>query len=222
VAFQNDKCWLEYKEELFSIEVSADKAKIEAPVKWRNFKLPEIALEIPLLMILKQRGYQPLHASAGLLKTGILFAGKSACGKSTLVKRLAEVGGKILSDDRVFLKKTGDKITAASSETAICTRKTTRKETKIELRQIAPTSKVTSMVPEILIFPKFQSFSKPMLVPLIASEAVIRLLSLTLPFYSQGDLEIFAKLTKQCRIFELLLPAEVECPQKICEILIQL
>lgn len=55
--------------------------------------------------LLKTRGIFPVHA-AGLVRDGrgILFPGKSNCGKSTLALKLLQRGCKLLGDDTVFLR----------------------------------------------------------------------------------------------------------------------
>jgi hypothetical protein len=219
--FAGDNCFLKYMDALFYIEVFPHSAKIQAPPKWINYKLPEAVLEIPLLLILRKKGYQPLHASAGLLRKGVLFPGKSACGKSTLVWRLYEIGGKLLSDDRVFLRLVNGKIEASSSETAIFNRNNAFEESPRKLTTIPDNDKITSMPPQVLIFPVFKDIPEPWLEQIASSVALTRLLPLTLPAGQKSDWECFSLLTKQCQLWELLLPSAREDPPQIRELLRQ-
>lgn len=59
--------------------------------------------------MLKVRGLYPVH-SAGLVRNGrgILFPGKSKCGKSTMALKLLRRGFKLLGDDTVFIRANGD------------------------------------------------------------------------------------------------------------------
>jgi len=59
--------------------------------------------------MLKTRGLFPVH-SAGLVRDGcgILFPGKSNCGKSTMALKLLQRGFKLLGDDTVFVRSGGD------------------------------------------------------------------------------------------------------------------
>lgn len=58
--------------------------------------------------MLKLRGLFPVH-SAGLVRNdcGILFPGKSNCGKSTMALKLLRRGFKLLGDDTVFIRDNG-------------------------------------------------------------------------------------------------------------------
>ncbi len=58
---------------------------------------------------------QPLliHASAvRFLEKGVLLLGRSASGKSDLALRLIDAGGRLIADDQVGLRSTGDRLTA--------------------------------------------------------------------------------------------------------------
>lgn len=61
-------------------------------------------LTLPLLELLKRRGYYSLHAaSLSVEGRGLLIAGKSGAGKSTLTLGLMLAGFDFLGDDMVFL-----------------------------------------------------------------------------------------------------------------------
>lgn len=70
-----------------------------------------ILFTLPLIELLRRRGFYNLHA-AGVCRKGnaLLLAGSSGAGKSTLTLELTRRGWDYLSDDMVFLKSGGDDV----------------------------------------------------------------------------------------------------------------
>ena len=81
-------------------------------VGWSPMHLFNPILEVCLLSLLARNGGILLHAS-GLTyqETGFVFTGASGTGKSTLAGWFAEQGARVLSDERMILRRTFSSVT---------------------------------------------------------------------------------------------------------------
>lgn len=122
--------------------------------------------------MLKARGLFPVHA-AGLERDGrgILFAGRSNCGKSTLALHLLRHGYKLLGDDTVFIRRAGAgaELLFFPEEVDVCadtvdlypnlalarnlTEDRWQPRARVNLSEIGPNAVVESSPAEFLIFP---------------------------------------------------------------------
>ncbi len=122
--------------------------------------------------MLKTRGVFPVHAAAlDRGGTGILFPGKSNCGKSTLSLHLLHHGYRLLGDDTVFVRRAGkgaellffpeeinvsDDSIDLSAQLALArniTRDRWRPERRVNFSEIGPQSLVESAAAKLLVFP---------------------------------------------------------------------
>ena len=195
-----------------SLFASDEAITVRVPLCGSGHRLPEALVELPLLLFLQSRGYHPLHASGGMLGAGILFAGKSGCGKSSLAGLLLELGGKVLADDRVYLFRRDDgKLNCRSGQPVLSLRHKLKSGSEGEIRlnpEIPrPDSSLDAMAPEVLLFPRFRITEAPFLEKISASEAVMNLIPLSLPVDCGGGLGVMASLAKQCESYYLNLPA---------------
>lgn len=122
--------------------------------------------------MLKVRGIFPVHA-AGLERNGrgILFPGRSNCGKSTLSLHLLSHGYKLLGDDTVFVRRgsEGPELLFFPEEVDVCaetvdlfpnlalarnlTEDRWQPKARVNLNEIGANSIVESSPAELLIFP---------------------------------------------------------------------
>lgn len=81
-------------------------------VGWSPMQLFNPILEVCILTILAQEGGFLLHASGLAYRDkGFVFSGASGTGKSTLAGWFAEAGARVLSDERMILRRTRSSMT---------------------------------------------------------------------------------------------------------------
>lgn len=122
--------------------------------------------------MLKTRGIFPVHA-AGLERNGrgILFPGRSNCGKSTLSLHLLRHGYKLLGDDTIFVRRAGEgaELLFFPEEVDVCaetvdlfpslalarnlTEDRWQPKARVNLNEIGPNAVVESSPAELLVFP---------------------------------------------------------------------
>lgn len=223
IGYGMTRVYVEIAEAMFEISIKDDIIRIKALKNHKTSGLPEVVFETALMLLLRKRGWHPLHASGGKLAVNMLFPGRTMSGKSTLALRLHESGGKILSDDRVFLSDENGKITATGFNHQILLRESEKVDAEIkniyDPEQNEEDSSIKSMIPEALLFPAFKALKEPELTEISPGESSIRLMSLSLPPINKGHMEIFFKLSRQCRSFELALPKIKERPEKVVKLL---
>lgn len=198
--------------------------KVDFPDRFRRTRLPEAVLDTALMLLLKDKGLYPVHASGGSLKgKNLIFAGKSGSGKSTLAYRVYEAGGAVLSDDHIYLKMDGPRIFAKSYHRTILLREKpgdyTIDKIRFDLSAARPDAIIEEMLPDIVVFPELGNVDKPSIKELTPSEAAIRLLPLTLPPQTIKDFSLIAKLGQQCKSVLLTLPSAGEIQEKTHQIL---
>ena len=198
-------------------------ASVKVYCKTDNITLPESLMDLALMTILRKEGYIPLHASGGMGKSNILFAGKSGCGKSTLAYRLAEIGGAFLSDDHVYLKRNDKQVTAHSFlHTALLREKPgdfNNDKHSYDIKKNLPAPSVENFCPETLVFPQFAACATPLLDKISSSDAIMRLMPLSMPPKTTDDLHILAFLSRQCQSYILSLPESMEKPEETKQII---
>lgn len=160
----------------------------------------------PVLELLRQNGVYACHTAAVSCQgRGLLLAGRSGQGKSTLVIDLFSHGFDLLSDDRCFLRA-GDgsrveaigyyqpiryfpdnvaHVTALQDAIQAAQADPLRPRTQdgkyhLDLRTIAPQRVVAQSALAGLIFPHYSPHERSRLEPMAASEALITILPLTL------------------------------------------
>jgi hypothetical protein len=182
-------------------------------------------LTLPLIESLKRRGFYSLHA-AGLSRRGrgLLVVGSSGSGKTTLAIALARAGFDLLSDDMLFLSRSGDELTAHGFPDEVDITASTA-EFFAELRplidvprhtgwpkwsfrpeEVLSTSIAWTCTPSALVFPRIADIATSELEPLPAGDALMELLPnvlLTQPEASQAHLDMLAALTERVPSYRL-------------------
>lgn len=105
-----DALYVEHRDArlLCSPAIGASQAFAPAAADADLWLLSRPFLTLPLIESLKRRGLYSLHAAAGSIDGGgILVAGTSGAGKTTLTLALGAAGFALLSDDMVFLSGDG-------------------------------------------------------------------------------------------------------------------
>lgn len=187
--------------------LSGNHIRVEFGQEIANRPNQEIILETALMLILRNMGYLPLHASGGSLRRNILFAAKTGSGKSTLAFNIHQSGGRVLSDDRVYICQDNSKIIAHSLDSRILLKEgdtaAGRNTLSYDPEERHPGSKIYSMMPEVLIFPAIEEVKEHRLREISGAEATMRLLPLTLPLTNNRELNMITGLSRQCRRFDL-------------------
>jgi hypothetical protein len=187
--------------------------------------LAHLFFTVPLAELLKRRGLYMVHA-AGLAVAGqgLLVAGQSGAGKTTLALALLRAGFDFLADDTVFLSlgKNGLRILAFPDEVDVTAQTLGFFP---ELQRLTHTSKpsgrlkqaicATSLYqvrpcwecePEAIIFPQPGKSSRSILAPMPKPEALVLLVCNVLrtePSSSQAHLDALARLVRNCRCYRL-------------------
>lgn len=184
--------------------------------------LSQAFFTIPLSELLKQFGLYMLHAAGLCLHgKGILVAGQSGTGKTTLTLALLRGGFDFLADDTVFL--TGmNRIMAFPDECAI-TAQTAEFFPELKLLQgvanksVAPkhpfcASRLFGIkprwecLPQVIVFPKPSPVTQSILTPMPKADALIELMCNVLRTErrtSQAHLDALAALVKSCQCYRL-------------------
>ena len=180
---------------------------------------------IPLAELLKRRGLYMVHAAGlGLSGKGLLIAGQSGAGKTTLALALLRAGFDFLADDTVFLTAgVNDLRILAFPDEADVTSQTlgffpelhwlthSPKPTErakhalcsIDAYGVAP---CWDCAPEVIIFPQPTGLPQSVITPMPKSEALMELVCNVLrtePRSSQAHLDALAGLVKHSRCFRL-------------------
>lgn len=176
--------------------------------------------------LMKEKGLYPLHA-AGLVKDGrsILLPGRSGSGKSTLSLQLVRDGYGLLSDDTVFLKKSGCMIEAMSFPEEINVKERTfelipelrniknltvnklRQKSSFQIDELYPDSFVDSAIPSLIIFPQISDSNETTLQPVSRTEALTMVMCFALffldPSTTSKHFEMLSQLVKQAPCYNL-------------------
>lgn len=180
---------------------------------------------IPLMELLKRRGRFALHAaSLAVDNRGLLLAGGSGSGKSTLSTALARRGFHLQGDDTVFLCDSPEGIRALGFPDEVnLTRNTAQVLPELDgllpaapregwpkyslgIVDIAGRAPRCMSRPEVLVFPKVGHTERSTLREFSSQEAltaIIPNLLLTHPKSVQAHLNVFSKLVRQVRCYQL-------------------
>jgi hypothetical protein len=187
--------------------------------------LAHLFFTVPLAELLKRLGLYMVHA-AGLAVggKGLLIAGQSGAGKTTLALALLRAGFDFLADDTVFLslRESGLRILAFPDEADVTTqtlgffpelqRLTHASKASGRLKQpVCATSLYQARpcwecAPEAIIFPQPGKSSRSVLTPMPKAEALVQLVCNVLrtePRSSQAHLDALAGLVKTSRCYRL-------------------
>lgn len=195
-----------------------------------------------IVEILKYYGFYFLHAAALCIdKVAYLFSGDGGCGKTTIAISLIREGFNYVSDDSLFLRNWNNKIIVSPMYKhfhidqdlfehfpELLGGRTIRipKNTKvpIDISNYFPDSFVSSLMPDVIIFPKMTSNRVSMLNRLSQTESYKRLLKQTVlaadKNISLSQLRTLEKLVKQTKGFELLSGRDIYDDPKILIVLL--
>lgn len=219
IAFEGNSVYLNFPAYTIKIEKAGQDLTILLPDVFERVSLPESALDLALMLALRDKGYLPLHASGGRLSRSVLFSGKSGSGKSTLIMRLAEIGGAVLSDDHVYIGREGGRASASSYNHDIYLRSEASQinldKEVVSIDKSSGGTVLDTMIPEVLIFPGFADIDLPQIKKIDTPDALMRAIPLTLPLRSQNDISMMNMLCSQCEVYKLNLPATAERPEEI-------
>ena len=193
---------------------------------------------LPLLESLKRRGLHGVHAAGGALDgRGVLIAGASGSGKSTVALALARDGFAMLGDDMVFLRRRGDDLEALAfpeefdltDETAAMFPELAavaaaeprdgwpKKQVRVERALAARIAR--SCTPALVLFTRIVDAPVSRLEPIEPAEALLELapnVLLTRPEPSQRHLDALGALVAETRCYRLLAGRDVlELPRLI-------
>lgn len=176
--------------------------------------------------MLKERGVFPVHA-AGLERDGmgILFPGKSNCGKSTLSLHLLRNGYKLLGDDTVFVRRgeSGTELLFFPEEVDVCdetvdlypqlalarnlTEDRWQPKARVNLNEIGPNAVVESSPARLLVFPVIAEDGKTRYEQVNPTEALAELILYAFLFMdprtSKENFAILAELVQTVKSYRL-------------------
>jgi hypothetical protein len=180
---------------------------------------------IPLAELLKRMGLYMVHAAGlSVAGKGLLVAGQSGAGKTTLAIALVRAGFGFLADDTVFLSsgERGLRILAFPDEVDVTPHTL---EFFPELQPMSPAPKLNprlkqavcvtttygvrpcwECVPEVIVFPRRGQSGRSMLSPMPKAEALLELVCNVLRTdarSSQAHLDALAELVRKSRCFRL-------------------
>lgn len=203
-------------------DVRVDYSKVEADAIGL---LTHPLFTIPLAELLKQHGLFMVHAAGLCLnRRGLLIAGATGSGKTTLTIAMLRAGFAFLGDDTVFLRINSDGLCALAFPDEIdATADTIRlfPELQSVARQLPASNRrkrsfVPSRVyharvamectPAILVFPQPVGAQESRLTPMPKDAALLELICNVLRTEicsTQSHLNALAMLVKQCRCYRL-------------------
>ena len=180
---------------------------------------------IPLAELLKRRGLYMVHA-AGLAVAGrgLLVAGQSGAGKTTLALALLRAGFDFLADDTVFLSSEQNELRILAFPDEVDVTAQTL-EFFPELRRLTDSPRPKDRpkqgfcsthaygvapcwdcLPETIIFPRPADFHQSVIIHMAKAEALVDLVCNVLrtePLSSQAHLDALARLVRHSRCFRL-------------------
>lgn len=176
--------------------------------------------------MLKTRGIFPVHA-AGLERNGvgILFPGRSNCGKSTMALNLLREGYRLLGDDTIFLRRSGEgaELLFFPEEVDVCaetvdlfpnlalarnlTEDRWQPKARVNLSEIGPNSVVESAPAGLLVFPVIAPDGRTRFERVNPTEALAELILYAFLFMdprtSKENFALLAGLVQTVRCYRL-------------------
>jgi hypothetical protein len=180
---------------------------------------------VPFIESLKRRGLYSLHA-AGLCvgDKGLLIAGTSGAGKTTLTIALLRAGFDYMGDDTIFLtERSGDLRALAFPDEIDITDRTAElfpelrhlldipkppgwTKRQVQAEQVYGVGFVTECKPVVIIFPKVVNAEKSVIKPMTRDEALLNLVPnvlLTEAKSSQAHLNVIGRLVRETEFYRL-------------------
>ncbi|MCL4474398.1 MAG: hypothetical protein M1455_10780 [Actinobacteria bacterium] len=176
--------------------------------------------------LLKTRGVFPIHA-AGLQRNGkgILFPGRSGCGKSTMSLHLLRNGYKLLGDDTVFVRKSekGAEMLFFPEEVDVCsetvdlfprlalarnmTEDRWQPKARVNLNEVGPDAVVESSDTHLIVFPVISADGETRYERIGPTEALAELILYAFLFMdpqtSKENFALLASLVQTTSCFRL-------------------
>lgn len=201
-------------------------AFIEREVASNSWSIAHVMFYPIWAQMLKAQGIFPIHA-AGLERGGhgVLFPGKSNCGKSTLSLRLLKRGYKFLGDDTIFVKQSGEEVEMLffPEEVNICEEAVDlfsplmhtqsnvedrwQPKASVNLNEIGANSIVESSRAEFLIFPVIAEDGKTSYEPVNPRDALAELVLYAFLFMdpqtSKENFAVLASLVQSVKSYRL-------------------
>jgi hypothetical protein len=186
--------------------------------------LSHLFFTVPLAELLKRRGLYMAHmAGVAIGGQGLLLAGASGAGKTTLTLALLRGGFDFLADDTLFLaRRAGLRALAFPDELDITAQTAsffpelgtwqpggaTRGPQKrpICATRVYGVAPCWECAPAVLLFPQPSGSGQSALAPMPKSEALLQLVCNVLrtePLSSQAHLDVLAELVNRCRCCRL-------------------
>ncbi len=187
--------------------------------------LSHLCFTVPLAELLKRQGLYMLHAAGLCLDgKGLLVAGASGAGKTTLAITLLRAGFGFLGDDTTFLSPSPQGLHALAFPDEIDVTDDTAgyfpelrglarnpplprgPKHSVDFVRLYEATPTWRCVPSVLVFPRAVSAHMNVLSPMSKDEALIELLCNVLRTdlrAAQAHLDALAALVKQCRCFRL-------------------
>ena len=225
-AEDDDVLYVDYGRVRARVEASAGSALVSVlePVEEVAWAATRPLVTLPLLELLKRRGVFGIHAGGVALDgQGVVLAGSSGAGKTTLALALALAGFDLLGDDMLFLRLQRDEPVLLAFPDELDVSETTvsffpglaarlRSDTLAGAakRQVDPAALQAAVVaearPALVLFPRIAPDGPSALEPMSFDEALLELapnVLLTEPASSQHHLEALGSLLRAGRSFRL-------------------
>jgi hypothetical protein len=180
---------------------------------------------VPLFEMLKRRGYFNIHAAAvSIGGRGLLFAGHTTAGKSTLAVALCRTGVGFVSDDYVFLTERHDglKVLGFPEELDLLdgtirlfpelrgvldvAKRPGWSKRQIRVEEHWDVPQISECVPAVLMFPAVADTAVSTIEPIGVQEAIAELVpnvQCTQPASAQAHLDLLGALVRQCACYRL-------------------
>lgn len=201
-------------------------AFVESDMEARAWSMAHVIFFPMWAQLLKTRGVFPIHA-AGLQRhgKGIIFPGKSGCGKSTMSLHLMRHGYKLLGDDTIFVRRQGKgtEMLFFPEEVDVCaetvdlfpnlalartmTEDRWQPKARVNLNEVGSDAVVESSATDLLIFPVIAEDGKTRYERVGATEALAELILYAFLFMdpqtSKENFALLATLVQTTKCYRL-------------------